>query len=676
MSRSRHSHKNHRGQTAYSPRQARPKGPKTLVVPVSVALVCKAYLTRLLVVGDPNPLRTLLLEAPLLITMTAAAHLLTRKRPVLSASALLTLNAVMSFVMLATTVYAAYFGQVVTAAALGLAGQAGEVQSSIVDLLAPAHLLYVVDLPLLIAWGFTRRAPRTPEPQTPGSHRGWRPALVAVLGLSVSAALIAAAWGLPDDVNSLAASRKYGVLTYQLVGLRTLSDKPVAATSENPAYDESVAAKIDRLRGKRGSDRLATFSAGQYAGKNVIVIQAEAVQDFLIGLEVDGVQVAPNLTALSKESWYFPRTYSQIARGNTSDAEFIANSSLYAPPDQAASVRWAAKDVPSMPKLLKQQGYATVAFHANAAKFWNRGNLYAALGFDRLYDREDIGWEPKWKWGSSDEVVFERGLSVLLSLRQQKTPFYAQFVTMSSHHPYESPPMDVRPYTPPVRLSGTSIGDYLSSQSYADKAIGGLIADLKKTGLWEESIVVVYGDHFGVRRPDTHKDRAALESVLGKPYRDTDFLQVPLIVHVPGQTAGTVVDATVGQVDILPTLADPLGLDLSGFTHFGRNAFVAGGELLGMRGVVAAGSMLNGRILFQPGIGFDDGTAMDLRTGLKVKPTEKDRRDYEAEVALLRLALEYTDRLPVRDGASADLGDAIIPNISKVSTATPDSPKP
>ena len=76
-----------------------------------------------------------------------------------------------------------------------------------------------------------------------------------------------------------------------------------------------------------------------------------------------------------------------------------------------------------------------------------------------------------------------------------------------------------------------------------------------------------------------------------------------------------------------------------------------------MRGLVTSGSMLNGDVLFQPGIGFADGTAVDVRTGSPLKAGAAARRDYEAMTELLRLAAEYTDGLPVRRGANRSLDE-------------------
>jgi phosphoglycerol transferase MdoB-like AlkP superfamily enzyme len=632
---------------------------------VVLVLVAKAFLTRSLTLGDGRVAQSLMLEGPLLATLVLLTVVVARQHRGL---ALIMLDAALSCVMFATAVYAAYYDQVLTPALLGLAGQAADTMDSIVGLLRQVHLLYALDVPFLIAGTvlLDRSVQLQPARALGESVRRRRfgaasITLVLLAGAVASGVLIAGAWRLPSDVNTIAAARRWGLLSYQAAAVKGLVVTPEPPGALDPQQAAHTAAEVERARGSQTTERLATFAAGEFAGKNLIVIQVEALQSGLIDGTLEGERLVPNLSAFAEMSWYFPRAYSQISRGNTSDAEFVFNTALYPPPQEAASVRWGDRAIPSLPRLLKELGYHSVTFHANEAAFWNRANLYTALGFDRYYDRVDIGWTPKWHWGSSDEVVFDKGLATLLELRKRGDPLYAQFVTMTSHHPFNYPPPEDRPYQPPADLKETLMGDYLSSMSYTDAAVGEFLEDLKRTGLWDDSVIVIYGDHFGVRRPEADAESERLSELFGGGYNIVDVLQVPFIVHLPGQTEGHIIDATVGQVDMLPTLADPLGISLDGMPHFGRNAFTTSRALLGQRGVAAAGSMLNDRVIVQPGLSFDDARAWDLVTGREVSPASEDRDDFETITRLMRVSLEYTDALPVREGAdSSDIG--IIPN--------------
>lgn len=624
-----------------------------IVVIAAIALLAKALLARSLMLQDASVLHALLLEGAFLIGAMCLAFLAPAK---VRNTAVIVMATVLSTWLMASSVFAAYFNQVLGPLDLRFAGQAGQVGDSVLSLLSPVDLLFFADLPVLIAlavneWLRNRRVPLSAPRKTTRviPAAGWVVCTAVAVGLLYWAAI------LPEDVNSLPAATSRGVLAFQFGSLIPVSaPQRTTAAQAKPAESTSTAP----------ARRLATFAPGAARGKNLIVIQCEAIQTFLIGAKVDGVEVTPNLNKLVRECWYFPRTYTQISRGNTSDAEWISNTGSYPPPGEAATVRWGDRRAPSLPRLMSAEGYHTVTFHANDARFWNRTNMYQALGFDEYWDRSKLGWQPRWKWGSSDETVFGKVTDEMVRLRSANTSFYAQIITMTSHYPFEFPPKEFRPYEPPAAWADTKLGTYLSSESYADKALGQFVAKLKSTGLWDESVVVLYGDHFGYLMTDHDPKSAAAEKQLfGGSYNLTQYLGIPLMVHVPGSEGGKI-DDTVGQVDILATLADPLGLDLKGFTQFGRDAFVQGHELVGERGLVGSGSFLNGRALFTPGIGFDDGKAYSLADGSPVKSDATDAADYEEARAIMADSLKYSDGLPRRKNAGST-PQGIIPNRKK-----------
>ena len=104
------------------------------------------------------------------------------------------------------------------------------------------------------------------------------------------------------------------------------------------------------------------------------------------------------------------------------------------------------------------------------------------------------------------------------------------------------------------------MGDYIKSVNEADKAIGEFIQQLKDTGLYEDSILVFYGDHEGI----TGNDLEHLASFLGTD-KDNEFQQrqyekVPLIIHVPDEKLKGTISKTAGQIDIMPTVLNLLVL--------------------------------------------------------------------------------------------------------------------
>ena len=139
----------------------------------------------------------------------------------------------------------------------------------------------------------------------------------------------------------------------------------------------------------------------------------------------------------------------------TSDAEFTEASGLLSPPNGAAAVQYADRIIPALPRLLRADGYEAVTMHANYIRFWNRDQLYPALGFTRWYDHTYFH-DKDAMWHASDQALFGLGMKALDPLREAGTPFYAQFITMTSHHPFLYPTQESRR---PLKLDAASIAE-------------------------------------------------------------------------------------------------------------------------------------------------------------------------------------------------------------------------
>lgn len=615
------------------------------VAALLVALALKVVLMRAQVLGSPLPHEGLLRDWLFTALVCSPALLFWRRRG--GRIALLLLALVLCVSMFGTTVYERYFDEVASLKVLRMSGQVGEVGGSVADLLSASDVVFFIDLPLLGWWLLRRR--REALPPTPRGElvRGALAiAVTAAVTVTGSSAIVA----MPGILNGVSLGRGRGVFTYQLASLfhteRLSGDIEVDA-----ALPASVIATIAELKGPSPAGRAHPEVPNAVAtGKNVIVIQCEALQNLVIGAEVDGVPITPNLNALAAGSWYFPHMFSQIGGGNTSDAEWVSNTSLYPPTNEPASVRWEDRRVPGLPRVLGDHGYTSVTFHANDASFWNRRNLYAALGFDRYYDRDFFGNTDTITFGVSDEYLFERTLDELVELEGRGAPFYAQIITVTAHHPFEPLPERKKPLRLPAPYAGTQVGDYLSNQEYADRALGQFIAGLKETGLWDESIVIVYGDHFGLRRLEPEDgEKAAIESLLGRRYTALDRLNVPLIVHLPGQTEGVRAADTAALIDVAPTVLDLLGITSDEMPLFGRSLFAGGPAFGGLQKYVVVGSYVAEDALVIPG--ESEGTAVIIPVAdplARPGATPAQIAGLSTASELILLSGEYCDALPVR----------------------------
>ena len=399
-----------------------------------------------------------------------------------------------------------------------------------------------------------------------------------------------------------------------------------------PAGKRSVAAmsswtteqKIESYRRSLYGTRIADFPPAAYAGKNVIIIQVESLNAMLVRTKYNGHEVTPNLNKLIKQSWYWTNAYSETGIGNTADAEFIVNTSIYAPKGQAATVKYRDRTMPGLPRVLRGLGYYAFTIHPNKVTYWNRKQMYWELGFNRYYDRAFFKGAPfMGEFGASDEELYKRGVPLLTALAKKKTPFLSEFISLSSHGPFLAIPESKRPLRTPSELSGSLFGKYMSSESYSDYALGKFFKSLQTSGLWDKSIIVIYGDHTAMPSNTlSGKNAAGAKKLLGRAYNPTDRQRIPLIIHLPGETTGTVLSDTAGQVDIMPTVADLVGADLSGVPHAGRSLFQGSSQLVPFNAYLPGGSVANRRVLYMPGHG-----TLALPNGAKTSANKSDVND-------------------------------------------------
>jgi phosphoglycerol transferase MdoB-like AlkP superfamily enzyme len=326
----------------------------------------------------------------------------------------------------------------------------------------------------------------------------------------------------------------------------------------------------------------------------------------------------------------------------------MSNTSIYPTGTIPMSTGYGDRELPSLPRLLEKYGYESATFHVNDVKFWDRIKLYPALRFDHYYDKPFYTNDHFNEFGASDEELYRVATDKAADMAKQGKPFYTQLVTVSSHFPFQVPE-DRKRIKLPDSLQGTQLGNYLTAVNYTDYAIGTLINRLKQEGLWDNTVLVLYGDHSGLQPNDN--DPAWIKQQLGINYdaRVSRF-NIPFIIHLPGQLKGKTVAQVGGQLDIMPTIANLMGISLKDekFTAFGHDLLNIDHNVFGIRYYLPTGSFVNNDILFVPGKGFDDGTAISLKSLETIKNIAPYRKDYDYVLQLMGLSDQYVSLLPKR----------------------------
>ena len=316
-------------------------------------------------------------------------------------------------------------------------------------------------------------------------------------------------------------------------------------------------------------------------GRNVIYLHLESLQQFVIDykLNVDGVEyeVTPFLNSLyhSQSTLAFSNFFNQVKAGKTSDAETMIETSLFGLNQGSFMVQYGGSNTQqAAPYILSQNGgYTSAVFHGNSASFWNRNNTYKQWGYNYFFDQSyfsEATEENSFQYGLNDKIMFADSIQYLEHLQQ---PFYAKFITVSNHYPYTSSLIGDEIGFPLADTPDETINGFFATANYLDASIKAFFDYLKATGLYENSIIVLYGDHYGISN-SRNPDLAPLIGKDSQTWSDFDnamMQRVPYMIVVPGMTNGGISDTFGGEIDALPTLEHLLGIEANNYLQVGQD---------------------------------------------------------------------------------------------------------
>ncbi len=312
--------------------------------------------------------------------------------------------------------------------------------------------------------------------------------------------------------------------------------------------------------------------------KNIILISMESIQSFVINNTVDGEEITPFLNKLISDSYYFENFYHQTSQGKTSDSEFIIANSLFGKDSGAVFFTHSGNEYEALPEILKGEGYYTSVMHANNKSFWNRDLMYEAFGYDYFFDIEsyEVNEENSVGWGLKDVDFFEQSIA---HLKTQPEPFYTKFITLTNHFPFELYEEDQ--LINELETNSRTLNQYVTTVRYMDYAIEVFFERLKAEGLYENSIFILYGDHYGISDFHNRAMSQFLEKDEITPFDSVQLQRVPMYIHIPGHSDTETIETVSGQIDIRPTILHLLGIENRSKIQFGtdllspyRNSFV------------------------------------------------------------------------------------------------------
>ncbi|WP_226529656.1 LTA synthase family protein [Metabacillus niabensis] len=548
--------------------------------------------------------------------------LLSRKRKLLW---LIVFDFLMSFLLFANVVYYRFFSDFITLPTLTQTQNFGDVSTSVTSLLHSTDILIFLDPVIILVLGILFRR-QNKQVQVIKLRKVGTVLLAAILIMSINL-------GLAEKDRPQLLTRTFDrnyIVKYLGMYNYTIYDavQSTRASAKRAMADSNdITEVLNYTRSNYASPNPEYFGAAK--GMNVVYLHLESIQNFIIDYKLNGEEVTPFLNSLTKDSntLYFDNFFHQTAQGKTADAEFMLENSLFGLPQGSAFSTKGLNTYQSAPAILGQEGYTSAVFHGNKGSFWNRDEIYKSFGYDYFFDSSyyDLNPEDLAEYGLMDKPFFQQSEPLLETLPQ---PFYTKFITVTNHYPYKMNQelATIEPHT----TGDMSVDNYFQTARYADEALKEFFDYLKESGLDKNTIVVMYGDHYGI----SENHNKAMSKVLGKEvgqFESTGLQRVPLFIHAPGLEGGTM-HQYGGQIDLLPTLLHLLGVDTKQYVQFGTDLLSEEhDELVPFR---------NGDFV-SPEVVYTGGKYFDSATGTEIDATEEALKQKE----IAEMKLSYSDKL-------------------------------
>lgn len=493
--------------------------------------------------------------------------------------------AILSFI---NTLYYQFYQSFVSVNLLSTVSMVGKVNDS---LFAKIHLIQFIYLiyPIIFII-FKKKIVREVNLDISGDRKFFMVtalSCIVVFLIAISVYSIKDARKFNNQYNREYILKKYGLYLYTFNDLFQSLE-----LDETIDYDRFALAYREHYACKWEKNKKTNEYTDLFKDKNVLFIHAESIQNFLIDLKINDEYVTPNINKFAKEGIYFSKFYPQISVGTSSDTEFTLLSGLLPSSNGTVFVNYYDREYPSLVDRFNDLGYHTFSMHGNDREYWNRATMHNEMGYKIFYGQEsymipDMFSNEYVGLGISDSEFFKQSMPLLKDIHLNNEKFMGTIITLSNHSPFSDVEKygefdvtmkykyeyDGKKYTiNSDYLEGTTMGNYLKSSHYADKAFGEFMDSLEKEGLLEDLVIVFYGDHESrISKKEfnlLYNYNPVTNDVLNED--DSDYTNIsqydyellrntPLIIWSSDSEFNLEVSEVMGMYDVLPTMANLFG---------------------------------------------------------------------------------------------------------------------
>jgi phosphoglycerol transferase MdoB-like AlkP superfamily enzyme len=332
------------------------------------------------------------------------------------------------------------------------------------------------------------------------------------------------------------------------------------------AYYPVIAKHLDLPQDTINFEKKVTFKHPFKKKPNLVFVMLESVGTAPMSFYGNPLNSTPKMDALIKESASFSKFY--VHKPGTAGSVFASITGL---PD-IEDVKTASRN----PMIIDQriifdqfEGYEKLYFLGGSANWANiRGVFQSNIKNLKVYEEGSYEKEDRADvWGIDDYDLFKESDKKLKKLHKKGKPFVAYIQTATNHMPFTMPDKK-ESFTPILEddideetlLKGgfRSLGQ-LNGIRYLDFNVARFIERAKKSGYYDNSIFVFFGDHRGgMKKLNFLKNN---EDALG-----IQVHHVPFFIHAPKYIKPQIVDTYAKLIDIFPTATSLAKINYTNFT--------------------------------------------------------------------------------------------------------------
>lgn len=491
------------------------------------------------------------------------------------------LNLAVSILLFADELYYEYASNIISVMQAGNIQYKDEIMAAIPSLLKIRQILYFIDFFIIGFFIFSKKI-------TVRKVKDFKiKPILAMVGIITI--LCTYYHFIPESLELVTGyiyNKKNSVRYGTIFGFHFVDVRNAITHNDNVKYNtyEKMIKEYDQFKEKQRQENPENLAYNGIAkDKNVIVLQLESVQNFVTNRTINGKEITPNLNQFLKENIRINNMHA-TSYTTTADSEHSVITSLYPLENGEAFAKYYGNTYDNIFQLFKDKGYYTMYAHGNYSYFWNRANVTAKLPVDQKTFLEDFKDTSELiRTYLSDELLYKQTIELFeKAIEENEKPVFYDIIAASSHKPFELAGIQNKYDKVSIdigNLAGTELGNYLEAVNYADYAFGIFIDLLKEKGLYEDTVIIVFGDHYGMQMYD--EDLIEFLGYNKNNYNDArmqfEFTNVLAGMRIPGMEE-IVLEEPVSKNDIKPTLAQICDLKDTfsiGISMFDRKSYTA-----------------------------------------------------------------------------------------------------